>query len=340
MNKGKELKKEKLKSKYKEERFRILFEYSPIAIWEEDFSALIKTKKYLERQKVEDIKDYLIKHRGLVIKTFRQVRILDVNQAALKLYGAKTKKQLIQNFGKRVNKDVFRVLVDEMTTLVRGEQTYETEFKSRRLDGKTYDVYLKVSVPDVYKDTFKRVIITMQDISLQKKHESYLKRIARTDGLTNLINQQTFKMRLEEEFYRAKRYDLDFACMMIDMDHFKKINDNFGHEEGNKVIKRTAKLIKDNLRDVDIVARYGGDEFCIILPETSVEHAIIAASRLRHVFSTRAKTTTKKRHYTTLSIGVAGVKSKAIKAPQDILDRADDAMYEAKKAGRDYVVAK
>src|SRR6185503_10581854 len=111
-----------------------------------------------------------------------------------------------------------------------------------------------------------------------------LKRLAQTDGLTSVLNHGTIRERLEEEFMRARRYKLDLSILMIDMDKFKQINDERGHQKGDLVLRQTANLIKENLREVDLVGRYGGDEFMAILPETSPQNARYAAERIRALF--------------------------------------------------------
>ncbi len=320
---------------YEHERFKIIFEYSPIAIWEEDFSAVGRLREKLKARKVNNIRAYLSKNIDLVKETFRSLKILDVNKAALDLYGAKTKHELLSNWGKTFHKEAISVIIDEFATLIEGNDVFEATFKSKTLSGKIYDVAMKVSVPEIYKDSFRRVIVTLRDISVQKKYERHLKRLAQTDGLTNVLNHNAICYRLEEEFMRAKRYHLDLSCLMIDLDYFKKINDQYGHQKGDQILKKTAKLIKGNLREVDVVGRYGGDEFLVILPETPPENAKLAAGRLKDFFSKLAAEGKLMR--STLSIGVGGRPSENIKSAKDLINKIDKAMYLAKKAGRNQI---
>ncbi len=199
-------KKQEIKDAYEKERLRIIFEYSPIAIWEEDFSAVAKLKTALEKKQVTNVRKYLKAHPELVKKTFRELKVLDVNKAAIHLYGAKSKKELIENLGKSFNRDIINVMTNEFVTLIEGSTTFEAEFKSRTLSGQSYDVSLRVSVPDMYKDTFERVIVTFLDISIQKKMERHLRRMAQTDSLTGVLNHVAIKRRFKEEYIRAKRY--------------------------------------------------------------------------------------------------------------------------------------
>jgi diguanylate cyclase (GGDEF)-like protein len=320
-------------NKYHQDRWRIIFEYSPVAIWEEDFSALAKLRNDLKQKGVKNFRSYLDKNREVVQATFRKLVVLNVNQEALKLYGAKTKKELFAHLGKTIHADVMGVLIDEFAALLEGKKTFEAQVKSRTLTGRSYDVAMRVSVPDVYQDTFKRVVVTFQDISYQKRYERHLKRLAQTDGLTRILNHGAICYRLEEEFRRALRYHLDMACMMIDLDDFKKINDTHGHQKGDGVLKKTANLIQEHLREVDVVGRYGGDEFLVLLPETSPQNAQIAAQRLKNIFDSLVKKDGDKKNFSTISIGVGGLPLAGIKSTKELIMKVDRAMYSVKKNG-------
>lgn len=317
---------------YEQERLRIIFEYSPIAIWEEDFSAVAKLQKIIQSKKVVNIRKFLKENPDLVIETFRNIKVLDVNKAALHLYGVKTKKELIANLGKTIHREAFNVLVDEFASLLEGKNFYAVEFKSRTITGRLYDVSMRVSVPEMYKDSFERVIVTFEDISLKKKLERDLLKMAQLDGLTKLYNQNTIVKKLEEEFSRAKRYNLSLSCMMIDLDSFKKINDQFGHQKGNQVLKLAAHLIKSSLREVDFVGRYGGDEFLIVLPETPAEKAMIVANRIKQIF-TEGKNNKNIIKLIRLSIGIGAFNLEETKTVKEFIVKTDQAMYKAKKSG-------
>lgn len=324
---------------YEQEKFELIFENLPIAIWEEDLSALAKLRKYLKEKEVVNIRNYLSQNPELVKKTFHNIRILDVNNAALKLYGAKSKKELIGNFGKTFNKEAFEIIIDEFATLLEGRLYFSAEFKSRTLTGKFYDVLLHVSVPERYQHTLERVIVTLEDISERKKLERNLRQRAQIDGLTKLLNHNAVTQRLEEEVLRAKRYKLSLSCFMIDLDQFKIINDEFGHQKGDQILKRVAGLIKSSLRGVDIVGRYGGDEFLVILPETKAINAKIAAARIQQNFARKNFSYKKGMTFKiTLSIGISGYPAPGINDAREMMGHADRAMYKAKRTGRNRIV--
>jgi len=319
--------------------YRHLFLYSPVAIWAEDFSAFARLLEKLRRQKVANFKKYFSEHTDIVRKTFRKVEIIDVNEAALALYGAKTQRELISKLDRTFTKDAVRILAEEFTALAEGNRSFEAGFKSRMLDGKLCDVLLKVFVPAGYEKTFTRVYVTIQDVSEQKRLERHLKRVARQDSLTGLLNSRAISQRLEEELIRSRRYHSDLSCMMLDVDYFKTINDRFGHQRGDQILKRVAKTIKGCLRRSDIVGRYGGDEFFVILTETKSQNAKVAAERVRQLIASLAFTSSSRVPLKLrISIGISGFPSEKVKSFKDLISIADQALYQAKKAGRDRVV--
>jgi len=160
-------------------------------------------------------------------------------------------------------------------------------------------------------------------------------RQATTDGLTGLINHKTFYEILEKELWRSRRYGGQISLIMIDIDDLKKINDAYGHRAGDKVIREVSRRIKECIRQIDTAARYGGDEFAVILPNTSLSDAIVVAERMVEVVS-RTPTTWQKEQIP-LSISVGLGQYDADSNPEDITSRSDQALYTAKQAGKNTV---
>jgi len=161
--------------------------------------------------------------------------------------------------------------------------------------------------------------------------------IAITDSLTGLYNHREFQKRLMEEIERGKRYGKEFSLLMLDMDHFKVINDTHGHPVGDAVLKETAKIIKKSVRNVDLPARYGGEEFAVILPETSGEQAKKVAERIRKAID-QSSFAIPDGHPVHLSISV-GIASFPLDADsrEGLIISADEALYFAKERGRNKV---
>jgi diguanylate cyclase (GGDEF)-like protein len=162
--------------------------------------------------------------------------------------------------------------------------------------------------------------------------------MATIDWLTGLYNRRHFFRLGEEEIARARRYRHDISVLMIDIDHFKHVNDNHGHSVGDEVLSTVAKRILAGLRGSDIAGRYGGEEFALVLPETDLESAAaIVAERLRETISSRPIDTAEGPLHVSISIGVAGVNLEHENL-LDALSRADAGLYAAKHAGRNRVV--
>ncbi|TMA32116.1 MAG: diguanylate cyclase [Deltaproteobacteria bacterium] len=171
-------------------------------------------------------------------------------------------------------------------------------------------------------------------LSAQKEH---YRALAQTDGLTGLPNFRSFHARLEEEVARAHRYGHPLACAMVDLDGLKQINDQLGHAAGNRAILALADAVREELRDTDFAARYGGDEFVVLLPQTNEAQGALFAERLRKRLADVSEQAGLPVHG---SIGVAAVTSDDLDSPEaaeDLLRRADEALYRAKRSGRDRV---
>lgn len=163
-----------------------------------------------------------------------------------------------------------------------------------------------------------------------------VQRQATTDGLTGLFNHRTGQEKLAEQLRLAERYQRNVAVVMLDVDHFKSINDNYGHPAGDSVLKSVAKLIKSDCRDVDLPVRYGGEEFLLVLPEVNQEGAVVVAERIRRTLSQEVIFHESLEITVTASIGVASFPEDA-SSQQQLLDLADKALYLSKRLGRNQV---
>ena len=166
-----------------------------------------------------------------------------------------------------------------------------------------------------------------------------LETLAITDGLTRAYNHRYFQMRLEDELRRCKRYHLPLSLLVVDADHFKAINDRYGHASGDAVLRDMGTLLRECMRDTEIVARLGGEEFGVILPQTDEIQAHIAAERLRAaVESHDFRSVDGKPIQVTISVGISGFPPNAA-TRADLMEQADRAMYAAKRSGRNRVVS-
>lgn len=187
-----------------------------------------------------------------------------------------------------------------------------------------------------------RIKKLQQDLGEREKELSQMNdrllHISLTDGLTGVDNRRSLEQRLHEMFEHSMRLHEPIACIMCDIDHFKKVNDTYGHPAGDEVLKEFAQILRDEAREIDRVGRYGGEEFLLLLPGTVLDAAVTFAERLRervdaHTFSFEGGTLQR-----TMSCGVAAWPHPRIHERESMLKAADDALYVAKNLGRNRVV--
>jgi diguanylate cyclase (GGDEF)-like protein len=158
-----------------------------------------------------------------------------------------------------------------------------------------------------------------------------------TDSLTGLFNHRYLMKVLEGEFLRAVRYKRPLALLLFDIDHFKTVNDTYGHLCGDMVLKETAGILKNGLRRSDVIARYGGDELVILLPEADNETALGVAEKLREALRKNIFNWEEKSFSITCSAGIASITDHGLRDWNQLLNNADKALYSAKESGRNAV---
>src|SRR4051812_33604098 len=157
--------------------------------------------------------------------------------------------------------------------------------------------------------TVAKIIKEKEELHRQlEMKNAQLEQMAATDALTGVYNRRHFNRVLDQLFAEAQRYDKDLACVMIDLDGYKQLNDSFGHQVGDQLLVMAGKVILANMRRMDVAARYGGDEFVLLLPQASREDATLAATRIREEFYLASATLLKRAEGVTMSIGVASMK--------------------------------
>lgn len=163
-----------------------------------------------------------------------------------------------------------------------------------------------------------------------------LTQLSETDLLTGLLNRGTWENLLEAEYERCRRYGNESVLIMFDIDHFKAVNDTYGHVAGDEVIRRTSAILQSSLRHADLAGRYGGEEFGLILPETSVEGAVALSERIRSTIEQTPVDTDDATIRYTISLGVAPIHD-GIATPVQWIEASDSALYAAKEGGRNQV---
>jgi diguanylate cyclase (GGDEF)-like protein/PAS domain S-box-containing protein len=195
------------------------------------------------------------------------------------------------------------------------------------------------------RDEFAGHVLSLTNITEQKnlqlalsEKNKRLAKVANRDALTGLFNRLYFEDALAQKVLESRRYGTGLSLAMIDIDHFKRFNDTYGHLAGDEVLRRIAGIMAEGCRAADIVARYGGEEFALILPATSGDDAFPVADRLRGLIEAHVVRYKDEDLRMTVSIGVASFDAARHDAQETLVDEADAALYEAKKSGRNRVV--
>lgn len=278
----------------------------------------------LERKKFS----FIINSMGNGLYVVKDDRIILTNQKMLEILKF-TSEELIG----RVDHEVFieSAEICPICESIRKETDFDGDLLFRKKDGTLLFVNVKVSHIKT-NEGISETIVSFSDITLRKKLEEQLHMEAMTDPLTQLFNRRFISSVLESLTENIKERKKGLSLIMADIDNFKHINDTYGHETGDEVLKELAKLLKGNLREGDIVGRWGGEEFLIILVNTGLEDAIKVAEKLRRKIS---ESLILGKINITVSFGVSEYRiNEDIK---EAIRRADEALYEAKLAGKNCV---
>lgn len=214
-------------------------------------------------------------------------------------------------------------------------QTRRIEEWFIRANGEGFPVNLVVT-PLHKKDQLVGSVVVFQDITEVKKLQQKLIDQSRFDALTGLANRRYLLEQMHQELERIKRNQHNAVLIMADLDHFKRVNDTYGHAAGDQVLKAFAKLMSDTLRKTDIIGRLGGEEFVLLLPETQLDYALVLAERLRQNVNQFALTLAGNCIQFTVSLGVVEV-DRHYKDIETALAQADNALYQAKQHGRNRI---
>ncbi len=196
--------------------------------------------------------------------------------------------------------------------------------------------------PEVLARVNTHITLQNQKLALENARQELLKQkklleiMTITDDLTGLFNRRYLNNVLEREFQRCKRHDTDLSCLMFDLDHFKEVNDTHGHDCGDRVLHFFGKIISDSIRHSDFAFRIGGEEFLILLPQTSIDGAVRTGEKIR--ITTIREIPDKTEIDMTVSVGISSFHKHHPQKRDDLIIYADKALYNAKESGRNKVV--
>ncbi len=221
-------------------------------------------------------------------------------------------------------------------TLTAG-RIWRGEFTNQHKDGSIYQE--QAAIAPIFGDdgAITHYVATKLDVTEQRSLEVQLRRLATIDSLTGTFNRRRFHELLMIELTRSSRYERDLALLMLDIDHFKRVNDTHGHAVGDEVLAAFVEACRQALRESDIIGRLGGEEFGVILPETTLASAVATAERLRTHVAEMVVASESGDVRITVSLGVTSMAPGTDETPETTLRRADRALYRAKEGGRDRV---
>jgi diguanylate cyclase (GGDEF)-like protein/PAS domain S-box-containing protein len=234
--------------------------------------------------------------------------------------------------------DFVKTMVDVRLNMAQSKPKWEQVYRFYKADGSLIWLHHYTSAEFSNSGKITRLLGYVIDVTNQKNMEAELIRAATIDTLTGALNRGELMKRLESEFVRVKRSAKPLSVLMIDIDHFKTINDTYGHAVGDEALKQFSQIVQNLKRESDSFGRIGGEEFILMLPETSIEGAQIVAEKLCRVVSQNRLVTKTETIQYTVSIGVAVCDKQLPKTVDELLHDADMGLYQAKEMGRNRVV--
>ena len=263
-------------------------------------------------------------------------RIVDANKAWLEMMELEVEDAIGRPFSDFMAEDEWKKFMMLFPSFIKSGTLSNLHLQLNTGLGHTLDIEMNGRVAHDSHGHFKQTHNILQNITQRKVMEDELKRLATTDPLTGLSNRRAFFADADRIRKQSLRYDHPYSAMMLDIDHFKSINDNYGHDIGDDVLKVTAAEMKKQLRDIDLLGRLGGEEFAIVMPETDLTGAIVVAERIRAVIEALAVETEQGQVCFTISIGVTML-SDAEESNNELMKQADELLYRAKQNGRNRI---
>ena len=279
-------------------------------------------------------------HDGIIaINVERQITFM--NMAACKMFGYDSDQQMPRNLDALIPTK-FRHRHDDYVEEFRLSQSLSRSMQARltveglRRDNTVFP--LEISISKIAVTGSVEMVAVVRDVSDRSKLMQELTEAASLDHLTGLANKRVFNEELARQVSTANRYQRSLCLIVCDLDHFKRVNDNYGHSSGDQVLKKVAQAISHSSRDVDLAARWGGEEFAILLPETKLDGAITQAERIKDTIQACTFRFNDAEVRVSASFGVVEMSDKEQNVV-DLFDLADKLLYRAKRAGRNCVVA-
>jgi len=302
---------------------RDLFEHSPVSLWVEDFSAVKRLLDDVRAQGIRDFKTFLKVHPEFVSRCMLEIRVIDVNQQTLQMFGAASKESLLNNIPRIFRGEMQESFAEQLQDLWDGKLVQQREVVNYALSGDAVHIHMQFSVLDGHRDDWGLVLLSLVDITARKKAEAYLEYLGKHDVLTQLRNRAFY---VEELNRITRKGPWPLSVVTIDLNGLKSVNDDEGHAAGDALLRRVGEVLAKAVDASACAARIGGDEFTVLLPGTDERGAIALTERIASLVELNNQ------FYSgqslSLAIGVASCSSGD--QVEAALHRADKAMYAEK----------
>lgn len=304
---------------------RNLFELSPVSLWVEDFSAIRSLLDEIRERGIQDFSTFMRVHPEFVTRCMEEIRVLDVNQHTLQMFGAPTKQGLLQHLDKVFRDEMTDSFQEQLLDLWNGKTFQQREVVNYRLSGEALHIHMQFDVMPGHEERWDMVLVSLVDITARKKAEAYLEYLGKHDVLTKLRNRAYFA----EEINRlARKGPWPVSVLAIDVNGLKRINDDQGHAAGDAMLRRAGEVLGKSIDAPNCAARIGGDEFVVLMPATDEHGAQAQMQRILSVLELNNQFYPG--HELSMAMGTATCPAGA--SLDLAVQTADRAMYQAKEA--------
>jgi diguanylate cyclase (GGDEF)-like protein len=301
-----------------------LFEYSPVSLWVEDFSQIKDLIETVRDRGISDFRVFMDVHPEFVRQCMSEIRVIDVNQATLDLFGAPDVQTLLRRQAEIFRDEMEKPFREQLMDLWEGKLYHQREVVNYALDGSTRHILLHFAVLPGHEEDWSQVQVALTDITARKKAEAYLEYLGKHDVLTKLHNRAFFT----DELNRLERKQLrPVSAILMDLNGLKEANDLLGHDAGDALLRRFGEVLNGVVSQPNHAARIGGDEFAILMPgadRKAVTSMVETISELLHInnqFYSNAP----------ISVAIGMATSFDGEKMEELIKRADLAMYEDKR---------
>lgn len=306
-----------------EQYARDLFEHSPVSLWVEDFSAVKRLLDEVRAQGIQDFKTFLKVHPEFVSRCMQEIRVIDVNQHTLEMFGASSKHELLSNLPRIFRGEMYESFAEQLQDLWNGQLVQQREVCNYALSGDLLHIHMELAVMNSHAQNWELVLLSLIDITARKKAEAYLEFLGKHDVLTKLRNRAFY---MEELNRLARKGPWPISVIVIDLNGLKAVNDEHGHAAGDAMLRRIGEVLTKAVDAPGCAARIGGDEFAVLLSACderaayAMQEHIVSLLELNNQFYPG--------HHLSVSMGCASVQQG--ESVENAVHRADQAMYAQK----------